>query len=454
MTTRTVVTVTGENLRGPARFVGEVTLDGTKVVTRYAKYEGDRLVEDYARSGQRYATADEARQVFDKIVRDRLATYDTRRRDERVVAGPEAPLAPAARSPALEAEVRAGVPGAASVLADWLQTQGDVRGELAALHLTGNTAGAEACFAANVRALFGDLDVALVAELRQLDWSRGFLTGAALRRSDFDSRTDLARLTRDFLALPVAQFVTDLRFGLASFESDNDWTGTLAAVVAAAQAPHVRSLRFDDYTGEDSEISWTAYGDFAGAWAQLPALETLVIRSGEGGTLGALDHARLRHFARISGGLGADELAEIFAARLPALEHLELWFGSAQYGAAVTVDMLGDLLAGTSGLTPPSLVHLGLANAEITHELIEPLARSPLVARLARLDLSGGVLQDADVDTLLRHAGAFRHLELLDLSDNLLDERDGEILAALPNARVGRQRDDLGEGERYVAVGE
>lgn len=52
------------------------------------------------------------------------------------------------------------------------------------------------------------------------------------------STSDLAMLTAQFLALPVARFVTELR-RLASFESDNDSTRTLAAVAElASRAGH------------------------------------------------------------------------------------------------------------------------------------------------------------------------------------------------------------------------
>jgi hypothetical protein len=56
----------------------------------------------------------------------------------------------------------------------------------------------------------------------------------------------------------------------------------MQAVTDWEHADQIRSLRFNDYTPEDCEISWTAFGDFATAWAKLPNLEVLEIRAGQG----------------------------------------------------------------------------------------------------------------------------------------------------------------------------
>lgn len=439
---RTITKARLESVRGTTTSFFEGVLDGTTlVVKRGFTRAGKTTFTD--RNGERFPTAAIARSRFDKLfVRghyDRLATEELEIED--VVHA----LAPAASEPRLEAEVLAGRDNAASVYADWLQQHDDPRGELAALALAGKTAEVAAFVAANTTRLFGDLDVKVDSELHDFDWSGGFLTGASLKRS----QTKLEVLTAQFLALPIARFVTRLRFGLASNESDNDWSDTMRAVTASRQAAQLRSLRFDDYGSAECELSWTPFGDFSGAWPHLPALEELVIRSGGGGDLGELDLPSLRRFTRISGGLSADEIASIVSARWPRLEQLEVWFGSDNYGAEGTVEMIAPLLAGKA---PATLVELGLCNAMFTHELIEPLARSELLPRLRVLDLSNGVLRDDDVDVLLAHAPAFAHLARLDLSRNTLDQRTQQIRAALPNAVVVHQRDP--DEERYVGVGE
>ena len=278
MAKRTVTKLRLENARNNALSFCDLTLDGCKLLVVYGNTRDGKTTYT-ERIGQRFPTADAAAAGMKRVLEVRGRHYNAQKREDTTVEGDEDTLAPAASDAALEAAVIAGRDNAASVFADWLQQRGDVRGELAALALAGRWPEHAAVVAASPTRLFGELDVKLDSELYDLDWSGGFLTGASLRRANMESPTDLAEMTRAFLALPVARFVRRLRFGLDSFESDNNWTSTMEAVASSAQAPHLTSLRFDDFTSEDCEISWTAFGDFSAAWARLPALEELVIRS-------------------------------------------------------------------------------------------------------------------------------------------------------------------------------
>jgi hypothetical protein len=216
----------------------------------------------------------------------------------------------------------------------------------------------------------------------------------------------------------------------------------------------MRSLCFDDYTHEDCELSWTPYGDFSSSLNSFASLEVLNVRSGAGGSLGQVNLPRLRKFVRESGGLSGAELEEILAAKWPALESLELWFGSENYGAEGTTEHVQRLLA----KLPAGVTHLGLANCEFVHQLLPVLAASPVLKRLRTLDLSKGVLRDGDLDTLLRDRAAFAHLDTLDLDENQINERVEELKQALPKASCAQQRvDELDEDDedgRYAAVGE
>ena len=74
-------------------------------------------------------------------------------------------------------------------------------------------------------------------------------------------------------------------------------------------------------------------------------------------------------------------------------------------------------------------------------KLLELLSTSEMTPRLRVLDLSHGVLRAENVDALLARANCFRHLDGLDLSHNMLDERSvARVYAELPNARLGDQR--------------
>lgn len=457
MTTRTVVKVRLENPRFDRLFFRELTLDGKKVFVyagtqqRLSETETrpERVFEQY---GVRHPTEAAARASFEKQAEEGKKGWQKFARTESQVAGAgDEGLAPAASNPALEGPLRtAAEPAqAARVYADWLQSQGDLRGELAALIQGGRQADADAFLAANANRLLGDLDVALGGGVSGLEWTHGFLTGARLKiRPDADDALDA--LTAAFLALPLARFVTRLRFGLAGFESDNDWTSTLAAVTASPRAAQITALHFTEYTSEDCEISWTPFGDFSAAWTRLPALEELHIRSGQGGNLGALNLPSLKKFVRESGGLAREELDAIVAADWPKLQHLEIWTGREEYGAQGTVGSLARILDGQAA---GSLTHLGIVNCEFTPDLIGPLAVSKVLPRLKSLDLSKGVLMDAEALELIRHRAAFAHLQRLDLSENLFNEAGPQLQQALPNAILTDQRYEE-DDYRYTAVGE
>jgi predicted DNA-binding WGR domain protein len=357
---------------------------------------------------------------------------------------------PVASDPEQEAACLAAPAGDArpwQIYADWLQGRGDARGELAALFLAGKTHEGLSLLEQQREVLLGPVARHLPLEVGDLVFRHGFLTRARLTRRH-GTDTDLAALTRAFLALPLARFVTALRFGLASHDADNDWGPTVAALADAPHAGQLTGLALDDFGPEESDLASTPFGDLSGVWKALPALETFTLRSGAGGVLGTIDHPHLRSFTRESSGLSASELEAIAQARWPSLQSLEVWTGATPLGAEVTTRALRPIVEGV-GL--PRLRHLGLVDCELSRELIPVLAGSPLLPRLTSLDLSCGVLGDDDVPTLLRHAPRFAHLERLDLSGNLLDLRVDDVRHALPNAVLEGQRTDEG---RTVAEAE
>ena len=352
----------------------------------------------------------------------------------------------------LEAQCRASQdsPEPWAVYADWLIAQGDPRGELAALHLAGKSAAALKVLAQHYEQLVGDEE-----HQYDLQFRHGFAIGATLG-IDHASLLRLDVLTRQFLAAPIARFIESLRFGLAHFESNNNWAPTLDVVTRSEQAPRIRALRFDAYTYTDCEISWTPFGDLAFAWKRLPSLELLHIRSGAGGNLGDLVLPRLKTFIFESGGMQGNLVDAVAGAKWPALEHLEIWTGSSDYGAAASIHALRPILAAI-GL--PELRHLGLVNSELSDAIVPALAESKLLPQLHSLDLSRGVFAREASDALVDHAAAFRHLASIDLSDNvLLPDEIARIRAALDNVVIGDQRerdeDDGGELGRYVSLGE
>ena len=200
-------------------------------------------------------------------------------------------------------------------------------------------------------------------------------------------------------------------------------------IAQADRFPALRSLFLGEFVMEEAEISWIRQTDVAPLLAAFPRLEEFVVRGGSGLEFPATRHGSLRRLTVQTGGLPRGPVAGITASDLPALEHLELWFGVEDYGGTTTVDDLAPLLAGERF---PALRSLGLRNSPWGDDLVRALAGAPVLDRVRVLDLSGNVLTDAGGEVLAT-APAFRTLERLVIRYHFLTEAMEERLrAALP----------------------
>ena len=281
-----------------------------------------------------------------------------------------------------------------------------------------------------------------------------------------------------FLEDPNAERVTGLIVGNWGEVSTGDSSETVVEALTAAreQLPNLTALFLGDVTTEESEISWIVQSDVSPLFSAYPRLEVFCVRGGQGLRFGALSHAYLKSLTVETGGLPVEPLREILSAQLPALEHLELWLGTEEYGWNGSLIDLMPLLQG--GLFP-NLQALGLRDSEIADELAAALANAPILHRIRVLDLSLGTLSDTGAEALLSSpylprtdksdlppslplAGKVTvipsRLEKLDVHHHYLSEEMMRRLEALP-IRVDvseRQEEDEYRGERYryVAVGE
>jgi hypothetical protein len=130
------------------------------------------------------------------------------------------------------------------------------------------------------------------------------------------------------------------------FEQNGEAARVVEALVAARdRLPSLRAIFFGDVISEECEISWMQNTDMSPLFSAYPQLEHFGVRGTSGLTFGALQHQRLRSLIVQSGGLDTEIVRAIAAADLPALEHLELWLGTDEYGGDATVDDLEPLLA-------------------------------------------------------------------------------------------------------------
>lgn len=372
------------------------------------------------------------------------------------------------RNPALEQAIldNPDDTNAYMALADWLKRQGAPRGELIALQVAGKTDAAKALLDVHSDALLGPLAEDQLCHdgtsTEAFTWRNGFIHAARLSHNHYaDEEYDGALVeTLDVLLRhPSGRFLAELTFSSNNDPNENNLQD-LIDLLAQQSRPTIRKLHFGDFEYPDeTEMSWYSIGDLSKLWPFVPKLRTLITQGGSSGsaigggmTLGAIDLPALVRAEFRTGGLERVNALAIAAAKLPNIEHLEIWYGDDNYGGDATVEDVKPLLARTD---LPKLRRLGLRNAEFTEAMIEPLAKSKLLRQLKELDLSMGVLTTEGAKALVAHRDAFRHLDVLDVSQTYLDDDAVASLKGVAKTVVAEDlRDDDDPDYRFPAVGE
>jgi predicted DNA-binding WGR domain protein len=271
-----------------------------------------------------------------------------------------------------------------------------------------------------------------------------------------DERKSLTDNLAVFLAEPVAEQAQGLVIGTwGSVDSvDQSSAPIIEALVAARdQLPNLKHLFLGDIVTEENEVSWIQQSDVSPLFEAYPQLEEFRVRGSNDLNFGTLKHKNLKTLAIETGGLPVRVLREICAAKLPALEHLELWLGEEGYGWDGTVEDLKPLLAGKLF---PKLRYLGLRDSAIADEVAAAVARAPVLKKIRVLDLSLGNLSDEGARALLDSPDVAK-LEKLDIRHHFVSEAMVAQLKALGievDARERMKPWDFDPEYRYIAVGE
>ena len=275
-------------------------------------------------------------------------------------------------------------------------------------------------------------------------------------RLEYDAEHSVLELLTEVLQDPNADRLTGLVLGMWDGETlDSPPSEFLETLIAAApRLPHLTALFLGDVLYEEQEVSWMEQGDVSPLWTAFPKLEYFRIRGSNGLKLGNLEHANLRSLVIETGGLPASVVREVAAAKLPALEHLELYLGTSNYGWDGSVADLQPILAGDLF---PKLTYLGLRNAEIADEVAAAVAQAAIVDRIQILDMSLGTLTDVGAAALLQ-SPAVKKLKKLDLHHHFVSDEVVGQLKALPievDASDQKAEETYGdEAWRFTAVSE
>ncbi len=427
-----------------------IELSGKKYTTRFGK-----LGSPGQTRLKTFKTDYLARADYDKVITAKLkAGYKlvAEAKPSKPATGAKAGTSNAALEQAIEADPYDTA--AYAVYADFLQDQGDPRGELIALQLANKHAAATKLIAKHADYFLGPLaqhtkeyDHDYDTKRKQVrrdafTWKAGFIHGLwlshnvyALENSNppYTMTGTLAEdVLRPLLAHPSGRFLAEIaiRFNGEPTSSLQD----LVDVLAKHAPPTLRKLHLGDYLfagghhaemhGTDTEISWYSVGNLGKLWKKVSGLTHLITQGGTHGSamaggiqLGTLDLPNLVHAELRTGGLSKANARAIAKAKIPKIEHLEIWYGDPDYGGDATAKDVQLLLDRTD---LPALRHLGLRNAEFADRLIGQLATAKLTKQLTGLDLSLGCMTDDGARALVSQKAAFARLDKLDVSKNYL----------------------------------
>jgi uncharacterized protein (TIGR02996 family) len=360
------------------------------------------------------------------------------------------------------------------VYADWLQQQGDVRGELITLNLRKKKPAAKKLAEANVDTLWGDakhlrdddyfetltflprwkrakpepLDIELLHALGK----EGLIEEVNLSGLDEDGH--VATALHQLLTAPIGRFVRSISIDAANNEHYSGASGQPsgeAAISAIARAKPMALRSLSMSTG-GYQRSWMDTGNLGQLWKVTPYLEHVSIDMGNVVLGKQIDLPRLKSLTIKSGGLDRNNLLAIGKAKWPALEQLTLYLGSSNYGGNAKRADVAALLANPSHF--PKLTSLAICNSEIQGVVVREVVKSSLLKQLETLDLSKGTLLDEDAVPIVQNLAALKKLKRLDLSENYLtDDFERTLKKALGKAFQGGSRYDAMVQEREDAGG-
>jgi uncharacterized protein (TIGR02996 family) len=447
-----------ELVEGTSSKFWEIALEGTSVITRYG-----RIGADGQSTTKELDSKAEAFKEYDKLIAEKTKKgYEEKGGGDGGAVGD-------ARNPDLEAAIEKDPydKDAYAVYGDWLQGQGDPRGELIALMLAGKDKQAQALIEKQTDYFLGPLaehqdcyDPGLgnnnsslrfgyvdgkdkeweALHAKAFHWKFGFIHWARLSHSSYadgEWEGKLSDVLELLLRHPSGRFLAEMSFCFNGDDNEDDLTDLLE--ILGKKAP--KTLRKIIIGDNIDQISWYHVGNMSKLWKGVPGLASLDIIGGDM-NLGTIETPNLRHAMFKSGGLAKAAVKSIATARWPKIEHLDIYFGDENYGGDATIKEVQPLLDRTD---LESLAHLGLMNSELplTEAIVKALPTAKIVRRIKHLDLSCGCLTDELAQQLAGHKDAFAHLDTLDVSETYVTKAGVAALQGCAKKVIANElRDD------------
>jgi uncharacterized protein (TIGR02996 family) len=448
---------------------GKIGASGQTTIKKFgsaeeAKKEHDKLVAEKVKKGYKLVGA---KTVAPKTAKAGKATKATESSDGGKLD---------ARNPELEKAILANPADreAWAVFADWLQEQGDPRGELISLQLGNKEGQAKKLIEKHAEYFLGPLEphqvvydeggnnsvshlrtTAQEKEWQKVHtqaflWRNGYIHRCRLSKDDYQSGPgfdgEISEVLDLVLSHPSGRYIQEFAFMSNGDPNDNDLQ-SLIDVLAKKAPPTTRKLTFGDNV---DQISWHHTGNLAKVWKQVPNLKVLEIETGEF-EVGKMACPNLERAIFITGGLTSSCAKNIATAAMPKIKHLEIYFGTDEYGCDCDIKSIKALLD-RSDLT--KLEYLGLKNCEFADDIARAIGNSKIVKGLKTLDLSMGLMSDEGAQALADAKASLSHLQVLDLHRNYLTKEGIKLVKGIcPKVIVDGQEEADGD-YRYVAITE
>ncbi|MGZ3418997.1 MAG: WGR domain-containing protein [Polyangiales bacterium] len=454
-----------EFVEGTSSKFWEIILEDTTVKTRYGKIgtAGQETEKDFDEKGEAY-------KELNKLVAEKTKKGYT----EIDTAGSSGTGKHDARNPELEKAIVADPENQQlySVFADFLEEQGDPRGELISLQIAGKDKEAKALIqkeseyflgplAEHTKCYDGDLgnnnrsnsDDWVEENQQAFLWKNGFIHRVRLAHdsyADEEFQGKLVDILDMLLRHPSGRYVVEFAFN-SNGDPNEDDLQDLLDLLGRKAPPTVRKILIGDNV---DQISWYHVGNLEPLWKGAPNLRWFEIEAGEF-LVGSMSCPNLEHAVFKTGGLAKAAGKSIATAQLPNIRHLDIWYGDDNYGGDCTIKEVMPLLERTD---LKHLTHLGLKNSQFSNDIAKAIGGSRILGQLKELDLSMGTLTDEGAEAMAANKDAFKHLEVLDLTHSFLTEKGLALVKGLAKKVITDDQQtpsDYGNGlHYYVAVAE
>ncbi len=460
-----------EKINDAAYSFWEITLDGNSLTMT-----SGAIGSQGKTTTKRFLTKKRAQSHYDALIVSQQKKGYTQNSSVPQIAVSFVPVS----NPELEAAITQSPDDLAAyaVLSDWLQEQGCPRGQLMSLQLNGKEEQAKVFIASRTQYFLGELaehqlvhdagynnaQSSLRTTEQNLEWEKthreaflwrlGYIDRVRLSHdiySDSVYQGKTAALLEQVLSHPSGQFVREFSFQSNGDPNEDDLQDLIDVLAQKAPAT-TQKITFGDNI---DQISWHHTGNLDALWQRVPNLKILEIETGSF-EVGNMIAPKLERALFITGGLSMSCGQSLAEAQLPAIRHLEIYYGDEGYGGDCSVEQVKGLLQ-RSDLK--HLQFLGLKNSMFANDIANEIGNTPILQTLTTLDLSCGALTDEGLEALVRAKDSLAHLDCLNLSHSFLSEEAVNAAKAICKNVITTEQNDpwiYGDGEAhyYVSVAE